>query len=125
MVIGTAPHTIASPLAVSSNAAIISPSWSPDGRRLAFATVVEPAKTGEKGKPRGQQDVWIVNADGSGRHRLTDGNGSNLSPWWSPDGRVYFISDRGGAECVWSADAKVAPLTATAGGADAARELDH
>ena len=32
---------------VSTNAAILSPTWSPDGNRLAFATVMEPT-----------QDIW-------------------------------------------------------------------
>lgn len=92
-------------VAVSSNAAIVCPTWSPDGKRLAFATVVEPAKT-SKGKPAGQTDIWTVNADGTNRHRLTDGHGTNATPYWAPDGRVYFISDRGGTECVWSVQAE-------------------
>ena len=88
-------------IAVSSNAAIISPSWSPDGKRLAFATVVDPAQT-NKGKPRGQQDIWIVDGDGGGRQRLTDGTSTCLTPFWAADNRVYFVSDRGGHENVWS-----------------------
>ena len=85
-------------VAVSTNAAIVAPSWSPDGSELAFATVIEPSAAGEKG----QQDVWVVRADGTDRRRLTDGVGTNATPYWSSDGRVYFISDRGGTECVWS-----------------------
>lgn len=83
-------------VAVSSNAAIVAPCWSPDGGKLAFATVVQ----GSKGM--GQQDVWTVDADGANRRRLTDGNGTNLSPVWAADDRVYFVSDRGGNESVWS-----------------------
>jgi TolB protein len=93
-------------IAVSSNSAIISPCWSPDGKRLAFSTVVDPAQT-NKGKPRGQQDVWIVDADGGGRHRLTDGTSACLTPYWVGD-RVYFVSDRGGHENVWSVKAEAA-----------------
>jgi TolB protein len=88
-------------VAVSSNAAIISPCWSPDGKRLAFATVVDPAKT-NKGKPRGQQDIWVVDSEGGSRHRLTDGTSTCLTPCWANDNRVYFVSDRGGHENVWS-----------------------
>ncbi len=89
-------------LALSSNAAIVSPSWSPDGERLAFATIVEPANAGGT-KSHAQQDIWTIDADGANRHRLTDGIGTNLSPFWSVDNRIFFVSDRGGTECVWSA----------------------
>lgn len=89
-------------VAASSSAAIVSPAWSPDGKRLAFSTIVNPSFTKE-GRPRGQQDIWVINADGSNRQRITDGAALNLSPAWSADGRIYFISDRGGQECVWSA----------------------
>ena len=89
-------------VAVSTNSAVIAPSWSPDGRKLAFATVVDPARTVSVKNAEGQQDIWTVNADGTNRRRLTDGNASNLQPFWTVDNRVYFISDRGGNECVWS-----------------------
>jgi len=87
---------------VSSNAAIVAPSWSPDGKKLAFATIIEPARGTER---PAEQDIWTINIDGTARKRLTDGVGTNLSPAWSTDGRVYFISNRGGNESVWSAPA--------------------
>jgi TolB protein len=89
-------------VAVSSNAAIVSPSWSPDGSKLAFATIVQPNSNNTGAKAAGQQDIWTVDADGSNRHRVTDGIGTNLSPCWAADDRIFFISDRCGAECVWS-----------------------
>ena len=88
-------------VAVSSNAAIVSPAWSPDGKRLAFATVLDPGRSDGK-RGRGEQDVWTISADGTDRRRLTDGNGVNLSPCWAADGRVYFVSNRGGTENIWS-----------------------
>jgi TolB protein len=87
-------------VSVSSNAAIVSPAWSPDGKRLVFATILDPARS--NGHRKGEQDIWSINADGGDRRRLTDGNGVNLSPVWASDNRVFFISDRGGTESVWS-----------------------
>jgi len=90
-------------VAVSSNAAIVSPSWSPDGKRLVFATVLDPNRTKKNATPqRGEQDIWTVAADGTDRRRITDGIGINLSPFWASDNRVYFISNRSGNEAVWS-----------------------
>jgi Tol biopolymer transport system component len=100
-------------VAVSSNAAIVSPSWSPDGKKLGFATIIEPARA-SGGRRSGQQDIWTVNIDGTNRHRITDGNGICATPYWAPDNRIYFVSDRGGTEAIWSAKADQTN-TATAG----------
>jgi TolB protein len=94
-------------VAVSSNAAIVSPAWSPDGKRLVFATIIDPSRAGSH--HRGEQDIWSIAADGSDRRRLTDGNGVNVSPVWGSDNRVYFVSDRTGTESIWS----VRPETAS------------
>jgi TolB protein len=114
-------------VAASTNAAIVSPCWSPDGQRLSFATVMQPARAGSPpGKepapahPRPQQDVWTINVDGSNRQRLTDGNGTNLSPFWASDNRIYFVSDRGGNECVWSVRTDPGRAMNVAGAAKAA-----
>jgi TolB protein len=93
-------------VAFSTNAAIVAPTWNPEGTKLAFSSVVDPtaANPGAMSSPnRGtQQDIWVVNADGTNRYRLTDGRGVNATPSWSPDGKVFFVSDRGGSESVWS-----------------------
>ena len=39
----------------------------------------------------------------------TFGNGVNATPSWSSDNRIYFISDRGGCDAIWSARVSPAP----------------
>jgi Tol biopolymer transport system component len=57
------------------------PSWSPDGRRIAF--------TGNLGRTV----VDVVNADGTARRRLTPRSGDDALPAWSPDGRTIAFDN--------------------------------
>ena len=59
------------------------PAWSPGRTRIAFAG----------GGVVGQEGIWVMNADGTGRRRLTRRPGDG-DPSWSPDGRriVYRSS---------------------------------
>jgi TolB protein len=88
-------------VAVSANAAVITPNWSPDGKHIVFSTVTEPETRDLR--PR-QADVWIIAADGSGRTNLTQSRFANLQPIWATDGAIYFVSNRGpgGVENIWS-----------------------
>ncbi len=85
-------------IAFSSEAALITPTWSPDGTYVAFAAVTPPAD----GRGAGVSDIWIVDAEGRHRMRLTDGQSHNYTPVWASSGRVFFTSSRGGAEAIWS-----------------------
>jgi uncharacterized repeat protein (TIGR01451 family) len=75
-------------------------SWSPDGTRLAFSA--RPFDT------QAVNDVFVINADGTGRSNLTNGDGFNIYPSWSPDGtRVGYARWVYGAEGLASSDVRV------------------
>jgi dipeptidyl aminopeptidase/acylaminoacyl peptidase len=47
-------------------------------------------------------DVWIINADGTGLTRLTDSPAYEFDPSWSPDGtQIAYRSDRGDESEIW------------------------
>ena len=89
-------------IAVTPNSASITPCWSPDGKRLAFTTVVNPEAGQDDAPPRA--DIWIINTDGSRRVNLTRSRFANLQPAWSANGSIYFRSNRSESrtENIWS-----------------------
>jgi Tol biopolymer transport system component len=92
----TSPTEIVS----AANAALINPTWSPDGSRIAFVTVAEPSD--HAGDKPTQSDLWVVNIDGSGRTSLTNGQFTNFQPVWATTGTVYFVSNRSGIDNIWA-----------------------
>jgi Tol biopolymer transport system component len=61
----------------------LGPTWSPDGKQIAFST-----STGEEG------DIYVMNSDGTELTRLTDLAGVEIEPVWSPDGeRIAFSTE--------------------------------
>lgn len=62
-----------------------SPTWSPDGRSIAF-TAFQGVEN---------RDIWVMNADGSGQHRLKKTPFWEGNVDWSPDGG-WLVFDSGG-----------------------------
>jgi Tol biopolymer transport system component len=54
----------------------------------------------------GDDEIWLMQADGSGLTMLTDNPAGDRDPAWSPDGeRIAFVSDRDGVEHIYVMDA--------------------
>ena len=69
------------------------PAWSPDGQHIAYSHL------------SGQvSDVWVMNADGSGAHRVTYDGHSQGRLTWSPDGQriAYTSMQTGHFQVFWS-----------------------
>jgi Tol biopolymer transport system component len=70
--------------------------WSPDGKMVALPSF----------GMRGDLEVYVINADGSGRTALTRNSALDRAPAWSPDGtRIAFSSDRDGDLDIYTMDA--------------------
>ena len=80
--------------------------WSPDGARIAFESNRDLTFVLPDGKHIYLPEIWVMNADGTDQHRLTDFSleptPSNIlvsKPTWSPRGERIAFHRR-----VWVAD---------------------
>ena len=77
--------------ALTSREPIISPAWSPDGKRL-YATLTLA----------GSSQIYALDLDGGAPQRITQTGGIDTEPAFAPDGKaVYFVSDRGGSPQIY------------------------
>jgi Tol biopolymer transport system component len=65
--------------------------WSPDGRWIAFSRT-EPSVD-----PEPNAQIWVMNADGTAAHQITDPSFANeaTQPAWSPDGATIAYTQGG------------------------------
>jgi len=80
----------------------LSPAWSPDGLRITYASPGDILCPPGRG-PR-CTGISIMNADGSGQHRVPNTDGGEY-PSWSPDGkRIAFNSNLTGDHVMYIVD---------------------
>ncbi len=91
---------IASPIS-----ALINPGWSPDGKRITFASVPNTGDWASLSRRRPRKaELWMVDIEGTNLIKLTDGATVDLSPVWANEHRILFASNRNGEDNIWSLD---------------------
>ncbi len=66
---------------LTSSAPLLSPSWSPDGRQLAYVSF-----------ENGRSEVWVQGVYSGKRSLVASFKGKNSAPAWSPDGKRLALS---------------------------------
>jgi TolB protein len=71
------------------------PAWSPDGQQILFVSHRD-----------GNQEIYVMNADGANVRNLTNHPAEDVQGSWTPDGQfIVFASDRDGQFDLWIMDA--------------------
>jgi Tol biopolymer transport system component len=94
------------------------PTFSKDGKTIAFSSDRGSVATGHPASRRRDGDIYAMDADGGHVRQLTHAPGWDGSPVWSNDGRdIYFYSKRDGTLRIWAmhADGSEAPPISPAG----------
>jgi TolB protein len=64
------------------------PAWSPDGSRIAFESNANP----DGANPELDEEIWVMDADGTNPIQLTHNTLHDEGPAWSPDGTLLAYS---------------------------------
>src|SRR5712672_1206902 len=84
---GENPHVV-----MQSNEPLMSPAWSPDGKKLALTLSTRD----------GNLDIYVLDLATQALTRITDDPGIDTEPQWSKDGQsLYFTSDRAGGPQIY------------------------
>ena len=74
-------------LTTTVNASEGQPTWSPDGRKIAYVS-------NETRHPQ----IYVIDVASKAKRRLTSRGRENIDPDWGKDGRITYITKRGGAQ---------------------------
>ncbi|HEX8736818.1 MAG TPA: winged helix-turn-helix domain-containing protein [Pyrinomonadaceae bacterium] len=84
-------------------------SFAPDGK-IYFSSIIS-----------GNDEIWSINADGSGQRQLTNNTADEFAPIISPDNKsVFFVSNKSGSAQLWRMNtdgSNQTQMTETDGGA--------
>lgn len=81
---------------LKSTQPIMSPSWSPDGKKLAYVSF-----------ENGRSEVFVQSLDGAYRHKMAGFKGINSAPAWSPDGtKLALTLSKDGSADIYIMDVK-------------------
>jgi Tol biopolymer transport system component len=82
--------------------------WTADGREVVFSAGPLGNETLLRVPASGRSQIYVMQADGGGKRRMTNDSADDVTPSWSHDGRwIYFASDRSGRMETW----KIPPRT--------------
>lgn len=74
------------------------PRWSPNGTKILFQSDRDSIPPDPENPGPAKQDIYVMNADGTGQTRLTTDVGDDCNAEWSPDGsKIVFQSLRNGS----------------------------
>jgi Tol biopolymer transport system component len=85
----------------------LSPVWSPNGLKIAYVVQYDLGNYFDvtDGKIKDEKalrsEIWSIDIQGRNATQLTAFKGLNISPSWSQDGRIAFVSSRGNSWDLW------------------------
>ena len=75
---------------------VTNPKVSPDGSKILYAVSYESVE-----QNKSNNDLWVMNADGSDKRRVTKTPGSEGEAAWLSDERIAFVAEKAGKPQMW------------------------